>query len=58
MVTQTGTNKLRGSFMFNGTDDDLQFNNISPELRAGAAARRAAAGAGGQPRSSARDRRC
>jgi Carboxypeptidase regulatory-like domain len=33
MVTQTGTNALRGSFMFNGTDDGLQFNNISPELR-------------------------
>jgi hypothetical protein len=33
MVTQTGTNRLRGSFMFNGTDDGLQFNNISPELR-------------------------
>jgi hypothetical protein len=33
MVTQTGTNRLRGSFMFNGTDDSLQFNNISPELR-------------------------
>jgi Carboxypeptidase regulatory-like domain len=33
MVTQTGTNKLRGSFMFNGSNEDLQFNNISPELR-------------------------
>ena len=33
MVTQTGTNQLRGSFMFNGTDDSLQFNNISPDLR-------------------------
>ena len=33
MVTQTGSNKLRGSFMFNGSNDDLQFNNISPELR-------------------------
>ena len=33
MVTMTGSNKLRGSFMFNGTDDSLQFNNISPELR-------------------------
>ena len=29
----TGTNKLRGSFMYNGTDESLQFNNISPELR-------------------------
>ena len=33
MVTQTGTNQLRGSFMVNGTDESLQFNNISPELR-------------------------
>jgi hypothetical protein len=33
MVTQTGTNRLRGSFMYNGTGDSLQFNNISPELR-------------------------
>lgn len=33
MVTMTGTNKLRGSFMYNGTDESLQFNNISPELR-------------------------
>jgi hypothetical protein len=33
MVTQTGTNNLRGSFMFNGSNEDLQFNNISPELR-------------------------
>ncbi len=33
MVTQTGTNRLRGSFMFKGSNDSLQFNNISPELR-------------------------
>jgi hypothetical protein len=33
MVTQTGTNKLKGSFMFNGSNEDLQSNNISPELR-------------------------
>jgi Carboxypeptidase regulatory-like domain len=33
MVTQTGTNRLRGSFMFNGSNDNLQFNNISPEFR-------------------------
>jgi hypothetical protein len=33
MVTMTGTNALRGSFMFNGSNDSLQFNNISPELR-------------------------
>src|SRR5262245_62741722 len=33
MVTQTGTNALRGSFMFNGSDDSLQANNISPALR-------------------------
>jgi hypothetical protein len=33
MVTMTGTNRLRGSFIVNGTDESLQFNNISPELR-------------------------
>ncbi len=33
MVTQTGTNQLRGSFMFNGSNDNLQFNNISEEFR-------------------------
>jgi hypothetical protein len=34
MVTQTGSNRLRVSFMFNGSDDTLQADNISPELRA------------------------
>jgi len=33
MVTQTGTNRLRGNFMFNVTDDSLQFNNIDSALR-------------------------
>ena len=33
MVTQTGTNAFRGAFMFNGSNEHLQSNNISPELR-------------------------
>ncbi|HUF66725.1 MAG TPA: TonB-dependent receptor [Gemmatimonadaceae bacterium] len=33
MVTQTGTNRLRGSFMYNGSNESLQANNISPALR-------------------------
>jgi len=33
MVTQTGTNALRGAFMFNGSNEHLQSNNISPALR-------------------------
>jgi hypothetical protein len=33
MVTQTGTNRLRGNFLFNVTDDSLQFNNIDSALR-------------------------
>jgi hypothetical protein len=33
MVTQTGTNRLRGNFVFNVTDDSLQFNNIKGALR-------------------------
>ena len=33
MVTQTGTNRFRTNFMFNVTDDALQFNNIDAQLR-------------------------
>jgi hypothetical protein len=33
MITQTGTNALRGSMMFNGSNKHLQSNNITPELR-------------------------
>lgn len=33
MVTKTGTNDFHGSFMFTGTNKDLQSDNITPELR-------------------------
>jgi hypothetical protein len=33
MVTQTGTNTLRGSFMFNGSNKHFQADNISSALR-------------------------
>ena len=33
MITQTGTNVLRGAMMFNGSNEHLQSNNITPELR-------------------------
>jgi hypothetical protein len=33
MVTQTGSNRVKGSFLVNGSNDNLQFSNISPELR-------------------------
>src|SRR5262245_57705392 len=34
MVTKTGTNTFHGSFMFTGTNQSMQSNNISPELDA------------------------
>jgi len=33
MVTKTGTNDFRGSFMFTGTRQSLMSDNISPDLR-------------------------
>lgn len=33
VVTQTGSNTLRGSFMYNGSNKHLQANNISAALR-------------------------
>lgn len=33
MVTQTGSNRFRGSFMYNGSNQHLQANNISADLR-------------------------
>lgn len=33
MVTKTGTNDFRGSFMFTGTNGSLMSDNISPDLR-------------------------
>jgi hypothetical protein len=33
MVTKTGTNAFHGSFMFTGTNESMQSDNISPELR-------------------------
>jgi hypothetical protein len=34
MVTKTGTNVLRGAYMFNGSNEHLQFDNINDALRA------------------------
>ena len=33
MVTKTGTNALHGAFMFNGSNQNLQSDNITPALR-------------------------
>lgn len=33
MVTKTGSNRVRGAFMANGSNQDLQSNNITPALR-------------------------
>jgi hypothetical protein len=33
MVTKTGSNDFHGSFMFTGTNESMQSDNLSPELR-------------------------
>ena len=34
VITKTGTNQFRGSAAFNGTNESLQSNNLSPEIEA------------------------
>jgi hypothetical protein len=33
MVTKTGTNQFHGDFMFTGSNDNLNFSNLTPEIR-------------------------
>src|SRR5439155_6482845 len=33
MITKTGTNAIRGAYMFDGSNQNLQSNNITPALR-------------------------
>ena len=53
LVTKTGTNKFRGTFMFDGSNQDLQSNNITPalmkDLLTGVPAKALAANPGLQP---------